>query len=108
MGVCENHLEFVSDWNSSDHITDGGLDGSNSGVSFFSLKPHFEFKDGLSGFSGLIFVDFHGDVFESFGEGAEFAFNSDFSSFDCDGDVLWDFEVLFWDDELHIKYDYKK
>jgi len=44
MGVCEDHLEFVSNLNSGDHVTDGAADGTDHCISLLLLKPHSEFK----------------------------------------------------------------
>ena len=44
MGVGQDHLELVSHLDSSHHVLDGGLDGTNSGVSLFLLEPHPELE----------------------------------------------------------------
>jgi hypothetical protein len=76
MGICQDHPEFVSVGDSVNHVSNCASDGTENGVSLFLLKPHSEFDGGSSLFTG--FLDhLEGDVFERFGEAAQFALDGD-------------------------------
>jgi len=63
MGICQNHLEFVSVGDTIDHVSNGTSDGSEDCVSLFLLKPHSEFE-GWNSLFVFIFNHFEWNVFE--------------------------------------------
>jgi len=65
MGVGEDHLELVSDADSSEHVADCAFNSAQYCVSLLLLKPHTELEGVgslLIGFSS----DLDWDVLESF------------------------------------------
>ena len=74
MGICQNHLEFVSIGDTIDHVSNGTSDGSEDCVSLFLLKPHSEFE-GWNSLFVLILNHFEGDVLEGFSQGTELTLN---------------------------------
>ena len=95
MGISEDHLELVSNSNTSDHISDNASNSTKYSISLLLLKPHSESESRLAIFLGIFFSDFKWDVTEAFGEFSKWALDSDGSSFDLDSDSVWDFEFLF-------------
>jgi hypothetical protein len=75
MGICQNHLEFVTVGNTVNHVSDGASDSTENCVSFLFLKPHSEF-DGWISFFVLILDHFEGNVLKSFCKGTELALDS--------------------------------
>ena len=90
MGICQNHLEFVSVGDTVDHVSDGASDSTEDCVSLLLLKPHSEFE-GWNSLFVFILNHFEGDVFEWFCQGTEFTFNGDGSWFNINGNSFGDF-----------------
>ena len=63
MGICQNHLEFISASNTINHVSDDTSDGTEDSVSLFLLEPHSEFNGGIS-FLVTLFYHLERDVFE--------------------------------------------
>ena len=76
MGICQNHLEFVSIGDTVDHVSNGASDSTEDGISLFLLKPHSELNGWVS-FFVLVLDHFKRNVFESFCEGTQFTLDSD-------------------------------
>ena len=44
VGEGQDHLEFIADGDSSNHVSDNAFGGTQDSVSLLSLKPHSEFE----------------------------------------------------------------
>lgn len=101
MGVSQDHSEFISDWDTGEHVSDGAANGAKDSVSLLFLKPHSELEGAGFGLLALFFSDFNRDVFESSSKSSELAFYDYLSGFDVNSDSFRDFELLLSNDELH-------
>lgn len=95
VGVCEDHLEFVADGDSGNHVADDTSHCAEYCVSLLLLEPHAELESGLVGLLGVFLSDLEWDVAEGFGEFPEGALHCDSAGLDFDGHSFWDFELLF-------------
>ena len=101
VGVCKNHSEFVSDGDTSDHVSDSAADGAEGGISLFLLKPHAELKSFLARFLSFLFSEFERTMSERLGDLAQGTRDGHDSSFDIYGNSIRDCQLLFSDDVLH-------
>lgn len=102
MRVSEDHAELVPDGNSSNHVADSAANGTQDCVSLFLLEPHSEFKGVSIALSAFLFADIDGDVLEAPGKGAQLALDCNFPCLQVDRNALWDLELLFSNDKLHL------
>ncbi len=85
MGIGQDHLELVSDSHTSNHVSNNATNSAEDCISLLFLEPHSEFKSLLFGLVWEFLSDFDGNVFESSGQGAEFALDDHFSRLSLDG-----------------------
>jgi len=100
VGKCQNHLKFISNSDSSNHVSDNTTSSSELCISFFSLKPHSEFDCILILFT-LSLVHFEWNVFKGFLEGTKRTFNFNLSGLNSHSNTFWDLDLLFSHDILH-------
>jgi len=101
MGIGKNHLEFVSDLNSSDHVADSASNSAQYSVSFLLLKPHSEFEGGSFSFFWIFLADFDGNVFKSFSKGAKFSLDDNLTGFSFNCNSFGDGKLLLCNNILH-------
>ena len=85
--ISKNHSEFISCCNSSHHVTNFTSNCSKDSISLFFLKPHPKFNSILFVFE-LLFSNLEWNVFKAFGNFAKWAFNSNISGFDINGNLI--------------------